>query len=126
MAEFDPNYTRLKTLLMLVIVMFCIYSAELVFFGTGQEKLDDLTEPYQEGEDIPIPENIGIFDSIVKIGSYILSFFTLIFQILTFTLPTIPLWMTYIFAPISIIMIIICVYIIADILYAIVKALPLT
>lgn len=127
-SQFDANYTRLRAIIILFLFMFFVYTCEVMIFGTGETEVDDLTdtgrnpytdEPYQA----PAP---SIFGNLNKILGAIGHMFVLFFQILTFTLPTVPFWMTVILAPIMTIILIVAIYLVLDTIYAIVKALPLT
>jgi hypothetical protein len=124
MGVSDPQFTRLKTLLIIFLLIFFIYTSEIVIFGTGQKAQDDLIEPFHE-KTYKQPEQ-GLFDQIATFISGIAGIIVLIFQILTFTLPSIPFWMTVIMLPIIIVICVIMVYIFIDILYDIAKALPFT
>ena len=121
-SEFDANYTRLKTILILFLLIFFIYTCEVMILGTGNENLDDITKV---GEMYDTPE-ITIWSGLGAIVDGIVAIFTFLFQIITFTLPTVPFWMTVIMAPIMTVLLIIVIYLVIDTIYAIVKALPLT
>lgn len=132
MTQFDANYTRLKTMLILVLIIFFIYASEVVILGTGSDKLDAITSPFMDesglesNENIPEPPPLNIISGIGASFSYIGGLFVLVFQILTFTMPSIPFWMTAIMLPVMLVLIAIAIYLFVDVIYAIVKALPLT
>lgn len=124
-SEFDINYGRLKTIIIIFLFMFFVYASELMILGTGDENFNAIGEPFLNGDEIPETEP-SIIGGIANALNYIGAFFIFVFQMLTFTLPTIPIWMTAIMLPVMITLIIILVYLIIDMIYAIVKALPLT
>lgn len=121
MGEFDPNFARLKIILMIFVFLFFIVSCEYVFFGmSGNEDVLDITQI--ERTEKPT----GLWDGIASIFDGIVAFFTMSFQFITFTLPEIPFWMTAIMSPIMTILVVVEVYLVVDFIYSFVKALPLT
>ena len=119
MVEFDVNFTRLKTILIIFLLLFFIMTCEIVFFvGTSNE-----TDPLALGNTEGLAE-----PSFTDIIGFALgtawAFVVMMFQILTFTLPNIPVWMTIIMFPIMATLSIILVYCIVDLLYSLSGLLP--
>lgn len=116
MGEFDPRFTRLKILLILAIFYFFIISCEVVFLtGTAE------SDPF--GKDMSTPVDYeDKNESLLAVGDIIV----IIAQVMTFTLPELDGWMMAIMTPIMSLCLIIMVYIIIDMAYSWIKALPLT
>ena len=122
MGIFDPNYKRLALILMIFLYLTCMYTAEAVIL------LAD------DPNDISITDTSGVFDldeqsqSGIQIeteqqGVDLLS----LIAFLTFVQPELlPAWMLLFLAPITTITLIVFLYLIIDITYDIIKALPFT
>jgi len=131
-SEFDANYSRLKSFLILFLLIFFIYTCEVMIVAEPRtEQIDDFGGMFKDDsvETLEQPStNVFslLIEGISSIVGYIYGYIVFIFQMLTFTLPNIPLWMTYIMLPIMMVLIIIEIYLFIDVIYAIVKALPFT
>ena len=131
-SEFDANYSRLKSFLILFLLIFFIYTCEVMIVAEPRtEQIDDFGGMFKDDsvETLEQPStNVFslLIEGISSIVGYIYGYIIFIFQMLTFTLPNIPLWMTYIMLPIMMVLIIIEIYLFIDVIYAIVKALPFT
>ena len=131
-SEFDANYSRLKSFLILFMLIFFIYTCELMLVAQPRtETINDFGGMFKDDsiETVEQPsQNVFslLVEGISNIVSYIYGYIVFIFQLMTFTLPNIPVWMTYVMLPIMIVLVIIELYLFIDIIYAIVKALPFT
>jgi hypothetical protein len=132
MGVADINFARLKLILVLFLFLILVYSSEFMFFGTSNQY--ETIEGFAEGQDIVSASdeldnatpNFNLFDLLGSIFDLVLAGATFIFQFMTFTLPSIPVWMTIIFLPLTICIWIILVYLAYDYLYDMIKALPTT
>jgi hypothetical protein len=116
MGNFDPNYKRLGIIIFIFVVLTLIYSCEHVFFNVAQQNI--LDEPLYTLPDEDYYNKTKVEDSGINIIG--------MFQFMTFTIPEIPIWMMVFLTPFSIILNIVLWYLIADVIYDIIKALPFT
>ena len=116
MGNFDPNYKRLGIILILFITLTVLYACEFAFFVSAPS--DVVGSPMSTGTDT----NYYNESKIEEGGLDLIGFF----QFITFTIPEIPSWMVYFVSPFSVLLNIILGYLIADVIYDIVKALPFT
>lgn len=119
----DPQYTRLKTIILLFLLIFFVYSCEFVFFGTSGSQ--EIVTSFDDIDNLKQPEP-DIWKGIEQALSILIGFLVFGFQVLTFTLPSVPMWMTIIMAPLMIVVVVIAGYILFDFIYDFVKALPFT
>lgn len=121
MGVFDPNYKRLALILIMFIYLTCMYTAEAVLLF-AENPIDIKGEP---SSDFDID---GETESSVRIeteeqGADLFS----IIAFLTFVQPELlPAWMLLFLAPITTVTLIVFLYLIIDITYDIIKALPFT
>jgi len=121
MGEFDEKFARLKIILIIFTFLSFMVTCEFVFFGSNSNPdTIDISNIEQTEKPTDIWSGIG------SVFSGIVNFFTLAFQFLTFTLPQIPIWMTVIMGIPMAIMTITEIYLVVDIVYSFVKALPFT
>jgi len=125
MGEFDPKFTRLKIFLIIFVFLFFIVSCEFVFFGMSDNS--DIVENIEIKQSKPPTDLWGlIWEGIGAIADGIIGFFSAVIQYMTFSFPNVDLWMQLIMAPIMIILTTIEGYMIVDVIYSLVKALPTT
>lgn len=150
MGTFDQSYTRIKILIVLFALLFFIGTCEAVFLYTEEGIETTIYKEFEkeqtEEKDMwdyirekPCTDGIGGFfcrlakaivgagDILRDIGNALASFFTTLYHALTFTLsPNVPSWIVVIMAPITISIVILILYIIADLIYDLIKTLPTT
>ena len=125
MGEFDPSFKRLKLFLIIFIFLFFIVSCEFVFFGSSDNS-DIVTGTKIKQTSTPTDIWGLMLEGVGAVIEGVVSFFGLLIQYTTFSFPEVAPWMQTIMSPIMIILVVIEVYIIIDIIYSLVKALPTT
>lgn len=119
MSDFDPQHARLKGIIIIFLFITCLYTAEFVFFG-----LED-NNPINTFQSASHP-NVGggILENVGFILNLVWGFFMTLIGLLTFTLPTIPFWMTIIMLPVMGFLWFILLYYIADLVYHMLNLVP--
>ena len=126
MSGFDPNYKRLKIIIVLFVFLTGMYLLEWSCFvwypSINQDAPIYMIDP-ETGERIEITDEYFENESMVQmVGGTDFNFF----GFMTFTLDEIPEWQRLVFAPLSIIIWLVALYLVIDMIYAWIKALPFT
>ena len=116
MSEFDRGYKRLGIILSLFIVLSLMYACEHVFFNVAQ------TDVLEDSLSTTVPDDYYNKTTMEDEGIDVIGFF----QFMTFTIPDIPAWMILFLAPFSLMLNVVLGYMIVDVVYAWIKALPFT
>lgn len=123
MGIFDPNYKRLKLILIVFIFLTLMYVSESVLLDHSYKVVDVYTG--EEISDAKIdPQNISqVRETSEGLGNPISNFIGFI----TFVRPDVlPPIMLMILAPVTTIFLIVAIYLTVDVIYDIIKALPFT
>lgn len=119
MGVFDPNYSRLKLIIMIALFLTCMYTLQGVLLAT--ETHDIIVTPLGD-IDINTTSEQGVRDDVKGLQGGLVD----IIAFITFQAPNInPVFKT-ILGFIVVILDIILSYLIIDIAYDIIKALPFT
>lgn len=123
MGVFDPNYKRLWLLLVLFIYLSVMYTAEAVILFAENPTEIQITGESPTGFDIDEQNESGIQVESEQQGADLFSLIAFI----TFAQPeALPVWMLVFLTPITTITFIVFLYLVIDITYDIIKALPFT
>ena len=128
MSTFDPDFKRLKIILVVFIFITCNYSVQWFFFVHMPNTITDDNEipPYVFDPDSQTwiyPENNSFYnETYIKEKSSEFDFF----GFMTFTLDAIPEWIKPFYAFIGMIVNIVAIYLLISWIYDWIKALPFT
>lgn len=128
MSAFDPNYKRLKIIVVLFVFLTGIYFLEWsCFVWYPSTQIDEDAPVYaidpETGEVVEITDEYFENESMVQmLGGTDFNFF----GFMTFTLEEIPSWQRLIFTPMTIVIWLVALYLVIDMLYIWIKALPFT
>jgi hypothetical protein len=123
MGVFDPSYKRLWLIIVLFVFLTAMYTCQSVLL-VNAEQVNEPTITILPSDNFYLDEQnqSGVRDVSKEQG---VDLFSLI-GFMTFTTEGLPTWIVTIFAPIVTTILIVQIYLIIDITYDIIKALPFT
>jgi len=123
MGVFDPQYKRLKFFLIIFLFLTLMYTAEAVLLDHEFTYVDSFTGEEIVAVDLDTENESAIREQSEDVGGDLLE----VLAFITFARPDVlPEFMILILAPITTILLIVAIYLVIDILYDIIKALPFT